>query len=244
MAMSRAWRLLALALTLVMAAAAAEAEDLVVVRSTSGSLVVGQLVRSGTSITIPAEAQVALIGASGRIVKLSGPYTGVPSSGSDIENTRTDVLQSMRTLLTNDKLVELRGGASAPRVTRSSRRERDDLFAADVEAGGIQCVTDGSDAALIGGEEGVSAVSFRDSNGTSRARIEWQAGARRIPWPTSLPRIAGKSYSLTLARAPAATLQVVHIDSATKDIDTVMLLAQKNCVVQARFLLNLMADGT
>jgi len=244
MAMSRVWKfslpMLALALTI----GAAAAEDLVVVRATGGNFVVGQLVRSGTSITLPADAQIALIGASGRVVKLTGPYSGVPSNGAEIENARADVLQSMRTLLTSDKLVELRSGSNSTPVTHSSRRERDDLFAADVEAGGTQCVTDGSDAALIGGEAGASTISFRDSNGTARAKVEWQAGERRVPWPTNLPRIAGKSYSLTLPRLPAATLEVVHIDSGTKDIDAFILLAQKNCAVQARFLLNLMADGS
>ena len=233
---------LALILALFLGSAAAAAEDLIVVRSTTGSLVVGQLVPSGSPITVPADAQVALIGASGRVVKLSGPFSGVPASGGRIESTRTDVLQTMRTLLTNDKLVELRGVAS-PTPTRSSRRERDDLLAADLDEGGTQCVSDGSDAALIGGDAAAGTVNFHDANGTSRARIEWQAGTRRVPWPTNLPRIAGKSYSLTLPRAPAASLQVVHIDGAMKDIDTFMLLAEKNCNAQARFLLGLMAGG-
>ena len=58
------------------------AAQLVVVASTAPAIKPGQIVDGAKKLEIPAGASVTLVSQAGKSMKLAGPYSGVPDSGS------------------------------------------------------------------------------------------------------------------------------------------------------------------
>jgi hypothetical protein len=233
---------LLLSVFLVLAAVSAQAEDLVVIRSTTPKVAVGEVVPSGAPLAIPGDAEVVLLGVTGRVVRLAGPFSGVPPFGEGATPPRDELIKNLRTLLTSNQVIEVRGLETTP--SRPARATRNDLFAVDVGSAGTQCLADDAPANLIRDPAATGIVMVRPKTGGGTATINWPSGAARVPWPQTSPLASGATYLLfrPAVQGSTSTINVLHWSAVESDIDTVALLAQHDCADQARFLLGLMAD--
>src|SRR5438477_580904 len=157
-------RLLLAGLTIAccLVAAAAGAETLVVVESSATDVKVGAELADGATITVPEGARVVLVGASGQVVTLTGPFQGAPkTSGSGEQQSR--VLAAVASLVATSGTT-----VGVSRATGSGWRTGAAKPAADVLAIGAS-------------RAGAAQSTSRTSNISSP--LKNQRGCWVWPWP-------------------------------------------------------------
>jgi len=149
--MSSRFLLAALTMACCLVAAAAGAETLVVVESSATDVKVGAELADGATITVPDGARVVLVGASGQVVTLTGPFQGAPkTSGSGEPQSR--VLDAVASLVATSgttvgvsRAVRTRrsDGGTSPSAANTIRR------GATLGTSGPRTVSEGSSARAV-----------------------------------------------------------------------------------------------
>ncbi|WP_434621963.1 DUF4384 domain-containing protein [Azospirillum sp. B2RO_4] len=161
-------------------AAAAEA---VVVSSSAPGFVQGQLVADGQALRLPDGANATLLFANGRLLRLRGPYDGVPGD-------MTDSAVSARAGPGDDRFMQSDLGA-ARALGNPLDAALDRALAIDPSVSGVQCVKAGSPPALRRpAEPGLDRLTLQDMAGGERAAVSWTDNGP-TPWPRTLPLADG-----------------------------------------------------
>lgn len=157
--------------------------EAVVVSSSAPGFVQGQLVADGQALRLPDGANATLLFANGRLLRLRGPYDGVPDD-------RADSAVSARAGPGDDRFMQSDlGAARALGNPLDAALER--ALAIDPSASGVQCVKAGSPPALRRpAEPGLDRLILQDMAGGERATVNW-ANDGPAPWPRSLPLADG-----------------------------------------------------
>lgn len=238
-----AWVLIA-----AIASSAARAEDFIVIDSSAPDVPVGSALASGAAIAVPDKDRVVLVGASGRVVTLSGPFQGVPASAA-AGPANNQVFAAVKSLVGGD-----RKDSSSVGVARAAdvkwradiTKTLTDVTAIDASDGGEACLYDPAKAELIRKPwGGPGTVTLHALEGGASAPVQWPHSAAPLPWPATMPLADGHSYAIELQGQPVIVVTTIHLlrpDPGASDIDRVAQMAEKGCTDQARLLLSLVAQ--
>lgn len=234
--MTRRFGILAgLALALVATDALA---DLVVVSSSDPSLPPGTVVTETQPVTLAEGDRATLVAADGKTIRLSGPYAGIPGGA------RTSAQGDDGGLV--EQLSRLLEGRARPTPALGAVRKLGDADAPAspwdiaVARPGTWCVAEGVPV-MIAHRRARADDTLRvtiEASGTE-TDVRWPRGARRVPWPDSVPIDDGATYGLRLLATDTyafVRLTLVPADLPT-DAHRAAWMADRGCRDQAVRLL-------
>jgi len=252
----RAGAVLALgaALTATAPTPVALAAEAVVVASTAPGYALGQIVADGASVTVPEGAGVLLLFASGRTLRVKGPYAGPFDSLQDKTQDGAG-RAALAGLLSSERFVQTDLGAAR---TLGSPLDRavDRVFAIDPGLAGTYCLPAGGLPVLSRPRDpGLSTVALAtvalDGDGrTGAVTVSW-ADAAPVPWPAALPLAEGSEIRVAgTDGAPRHTLRFHRLEApatngaALAGAALAVRLAGAGCTRQAAALLTPLRDAT
>jgi len=213
----------------------AQAGQLVVVDSTASALLPGQVLDGSKSLSLNAGTQVTVISEDGKVMTLTGPYSGVPASGGAGGGSGGGLLASL------SKLVDDQDGKGSLGVMRAVKAgDAPDPWVIDVLRSGSHCVRAGVAPVLWQPSTKKGAqLSLKPLPKGKRMKIDWPAGMDGIDWPEGLALTDGGRYLVKISGRMTAAKMVVHIVPANlpSNAHQVAWMADKGCTGQARALL-------
>ncbi|HYG90233.1 MAG TPA: DUF4384 domain-containing protein [Azospirillum sp.] len=220
-------------------AAAARAAEAVVVASTAPGYRLGQVVPDGTAVQVPDGASTMFLFASGRTVRVKGPYDGQIDKGPD-----TAARPPGGGLLSSERFVQNDLGA-ARAIGNPLDRAVERAFAIDPAVSGTYCVKAGSPPTLRRPQEpGLNQVVLQDGRGAS-AKVVWADAAATAPWPRELSLKEGAEIRVASADGvPRTALRFREVDAPPGSAALAVHLASAGCTGQAAEMLASLRDAT
>ncbi|PWC59263.1 hypothetical protein TSH7_20985 [Azospirillum sp. TSH7] len=210
--------------------------EAVVVSSSAPGFVQGQLVADGQALRLPDGANATLLFANGRLLRLRGPYDGVPDD-------RADSAVSARAGPGDDRFMQSDlGAARALGNPLDAALER--ALAIDPSASGVQCVKAGSPPALRRpAEPGLDRLILQDMAGGERATVNW-ANDGPAPWPRSLPLADGTDIGALRPDGTLVGTVRVRMVGATGGAALAVGMASAGCAGQIAAAMAALRDAT
>jgi hypothetical protein len=214
-------------------ATAAVAGDLVVVESRGTELRPGQTLDGTKTLVLRDGQQVVLISASGKTLKLRGPWDQPPESGD--AGSAADVAGALKSLVAAKMARTDRVG-----VVRGAGDEvvPPEPWLVDVTHVGNRCVL---------GEEQVmfwrpvadrgAKITIAPSDRSWQARADWPAGMDRMLVPKTVPLQNRVSYIVSLDGKEAAITLITVPSALSNDAMRVGWMTEAGCAAQAQALL-------
>jgi hypothetical protein len=224
---------------------AAMAEDLVVIdASKAPALALGAVIPDGKAIELPAGAKVLLVGASGKTVSLTGPYSGTPSAGTPKGDGKLMVALAS---LVKPKSEET-GYVGATRDLPWRTTEAD-ILALDGRMKDTQCVVEGDgkqvNLLLDPNKPRADKITLMSVESGAAAELNWPVKTSSMRWPSAVPFDDGNTYIVDIpqpASQPASltqfTVKVVPKAAANK-VERISQLIEAGCTEQARMMVEL-----
>jgi hypothetical protein len=217
------------------------ANDLVVIASSDPTVKTGVIVDGRRSMDVAADASVILVSASGKTIKLAGPYSGVPDASSPAGDGR--LVESLSRLIAKDtdpskKLAAFRGGA------KQAPAERPDIWGIDIGRAGTYCLRPDQKAMLWWDAARSGAVVSVSSAGdpSSGVRIRWPSGKRHASWPEALALSDHAVYVIRFRSTDAGDeLIMLLMPELETDAHRAAWMAEHGCSQQALRVLAAMA---
>lgn len=180
--------------------------EAVVVASSAPGYAQGQLVSDGQAVRLPDGASATLLFANGRLLRLRGPYDGVPGEGPD--SASTGRAAAARAGPGDDRFMQSDLGA-ARALGNPLDAALDRALALDPAISGSQCVKAGSTPLLRRpAEPGLDRLVLQDAGGNAGIPVGWSGGAT-VPWPLALPLADGAD--IRALRPDGSTLGTLHV---------------------------------
>ncbi|MBK1838508.1 DUF4384 domain-containing protein [Azospirillum sp. YIM B02556] len=233
--------LLAAALALGCGHAAGARAEAVVVASSAPGYAQGQLVADGQAVRLPDGANATLLFANGRLLRLRGPYDGVPGDMANRDMASRGV--SARAGPGDDRFMQSDlGAARALGSPLDSALER--ALAIDPSVSGVQCVKAGSPPWLRRpAEPGMDQLLLQDKAGGERAAVGWTNDGP-VPWPRTLPLADGMDIGAQRPDGtPVGTLHVRMVE-ATGGAALAVRMASAGCAGQVGAAMATLRDAT
>jgi hypothetical protein len=238
-----------------LAASVARAEEFVVIDASGSDKPIGTVFASGAVVTVPDHGRLVLLGASGQVVSLTGPFEGVPSA-KPAGSANNRVFAAIASLVHTDQKETTPGAVRStedPAIARikwriDSAKTLTDVLAIDTSNGGETCLYDLTSVRLIRKPSSrPSKVTIHDRNGGALAAIPWPQDAASLPWPAQVPIADGASYLIELEGQAALVKTTIHLlseSSSATSVERVAQLADRGCKDQGRLLLVLLARAS
>ncbi|WP_372395002.1 DUF4384 domain-containing protein [Azospirillum sp. HJ39] len=186
--------------------AAALRAEAVVVASSAPGYAQGQLVPDGQAVRLPDGANATLLFANGRLLRLRGPFDGVPGDRPD--SASAGHATAARAGPGDDRFMQSDLGA-ARALGNPLDAALDRALALDPALSGTQCVKAGTTPLLRRpAEPGLDRLVLQDAGGNSGAPVSWSGGAT-VPWPQALPLADGAD--IRALRPDGSTLGTLHV---------------------------------
>jgi hypothetical protein len=206
----------------------------VVVEARGVNLVPGAAIDGSQPLTLSEGQEVVLISASGRTLKLLGPYNQAPAGAA--AESGTDVAAALASLLTQQGSRSYRVG-----LVRGLQREvvPPQPWLVDVTHAGNRCVREGQPIMLWRPEGDAAAkLAIAPYDRSWRIQADWPAGAHEVAAPASVPFHDDASYTFSLDGAEK-TINLISIP-ATVETDAMRVgwMVEKGCHAQAQALVN------
>jgi hypothetical protein len=226
--------------SLMILSATANAVQMVVVNSTAPSIVPGIVINEGEELNIPAGNMVKLVSESGEIIRLKGPFAGVPKVGSQTMNHKfsKDLIAYLKAMFANREL-----DASVIAAVRANRSPiAPNLWWLNISLSGKHCFP--TEKPIFIWRSGVkkrTELLIKKSGGTATKSL-WSAGTPTTAWPNSMPLENGVWYSLITShprKSNMVQLQLLPRDLPT-DAHRAVWMAKNGCKRQAMRLLEVM----
>jgi hypothetical protein len=208
------------------------AAELVITKSTVIGLEPGMVIDGGQELTLRKNHKLSLISPTGKVINLTGPYTGVPDS-SQKSTGAGKLVTALSTLISGQRQGSSQLGAI--RAGLSSRRV--DPYPIDITDAGDQCVVAGKPVVLWapGRAAPVDSVWIARSGSDEAAKVTWPKDAITAPWPKRVPVIDGAQYELLRRPAKEETVVKLHVVPAVagNKAELAVVMQEKNCMSQA-----------
>ena len=171
-------------------AVAGLADQLVIVASTVEELPRGTMVDGSAELTLAAGSSLTLVSKSGELMKLEGPFQGIPSSGDPGEGD-AGLLFALEQLLENRKAEETPGVfRAAPGGDQPAGP-----WWIDTSRSGHYCVHPAHPPVLWRPRPAAAeGVEIRQLRGGGAGEAQWAAGEATAPWPEKLKLDDGGAY--------------------------------------------------
>ncbi|MBP2228970.1 hypothetical protein J2847_002262 [Azospirillum agricola] len=243
---------LATALTATLSAPAARAAEAVVVASTAPGYKLGQVVADGASVTVPEGAGVMLLFASGRTMRLKGPYAGPFDSLRDSaqdQGAQGGTRPALGGLLGGERFVQTDLGA-ARSLGSPLNKAAERAFAIDPGIDGTYCIPAGGRPSLTRPQDPALAKISLAANGREGSTTVAWTGDAPAPWPNELALSDGAEFRVSGPDGtPRHTLRFRTLDAAsaapgaTNGAALALRLAGAGCARQAAALLAPLRDA-
>ena len=214
-----------------------EAAELLVLSSELPGLNEGALIASDEPIHLPQGSGLTLMAEDAAVIKLVGPYDGVPAPAQQREGDRS-LLTAIAGLMTGPQ----EKSSTATGVIRSPGADDQPAspWLIDTSHAGHVCVRAGEPATLWRRDENeATTLTIAPNSGGPSAALEWAQGAAHIDWPRSVPLEDGARYRLKFKGVLIARELSVHIvpSQFSTEAHQIAWMATQGCTYQARLLL-------
>lgn len=216
--------------------AADPATQIVVIRSTAGSLAPGKLIDVAETLSLSAGEQIVAVAANGQVIKVAGPYTGRIKVPAAPEKSGS-ILETISNLVRSESAEQ-----NTLAVTRQWRVERppSDPFAVDIALKGPHCVLEAHPVSIwrsVAGQE--SSIRLRRGSDTRSAASRWPAGANSAPWPDGIEIASGQTYRASIGGSREEAVFEIFVAPRTlpTTVHRAAWMAERGCRRQARMLL-------
>jgi hypothetical protein len=221
---------------LCLAAANACAGDLIVVEARGIGLKPGQKIDDSQKLTLADGQRVTLIAATGRTLKLSGPYDAVPGAeaaggGSDDLNKAVAALAALR--------VQKEARLNEVGLVRAGTEvQLPEPWVLDGTHDGNLCLRQGQPPVFWRqGTSQTAALVLEPADRSWSIRADWPSGSDRIAVPTNYPIRDKSNYIVDINKAQrAVTFNIIPASVGTPPVQAAWML-EKGCVAQAEALL-------
>ena len=210
----------------------AAAESFVVVEARGVDLLPGAAVDGGQPLALGQGQEVVLISASGRMLKLIGPYNQAP--GAQGAESGTDVVGALKSLVVSQGprsgSVGLVRGAEGEVVPPQP-------WLVDVTHAGNRCVREGEPIVFWRpSDTSAATLAIMPYDRSWRIRADWPAGAHEAVAPKSVPFHDDATYMISL-NGTERTINLITIP-ATVSTDEMRAgwMVEKGCQAQAQAL--------
>jgi len=223
---------MALGIILVLLAPEVRAADLVVIEATGTSLKAGQTIDGTAPLTLKEGEQVSLVAEDGNVLKLRGPYDGVPGSGG---GSGVGVSKALAALVS--------GQRSEYGVIRSKvdTANLPNPWVVDVTRSGKVCLRQGERLVFWRPDRSRDVtLTIMPVDRSWRAQAEWPQGTSELEAPSGFPLKERRTYLFSMGgRTSALTLLGVP-ESLSNDHMRAAWMLEMNCIAQTKALLSAM----
>jgi hypothetical protein len=220
------------------AAAASARAEAVVVSSTAPAYRLGQVVPDGQAIQLPDGASAMFLFASGRTLRVRGPFEGDLDKAPDKEARAgsSGLLGSERFMQSDLGAARAMGNPLDKAVERA--------FTIDPAVSGTYCVKAGSPPVLRRPDEpGLTQIVLQDVGRSASAKVTW-TGAASAPWPRELALADGTEIRVAGPDGkPRNTLRFRQVDAASGSAALAVRMASAGCSGQAGAVLASLRDA-
>jgi len=212
------------------------AAELVITKSTIIGLEPGMVIDGGQELTLRKGNKLSLISPTGKVINLTGPYTGVPDSTKKSSGAG-QLITALSTLISGQR----RGSSQLGAIRAGLSSRRVDPYPIDITAEGDQCVVAGKPVILWApGRAGlVRTLWIARIGGDDAAKVTWPRDSITAPWPARVPVVDGAGYELLRRPAKKEIALKLHIvpDLAGNRAELAVVMQKKNCMSQAFVLI-------
>ncbi|MEO5365738.1 MAG: hypothetical protein H7831_05185 [Magnetococcus sp. WYHC-3] len=205
----------------------------VVMKSQAEGFKPGQAIADGQSVKLEAGKALTLISSSGKTLKLSGPFEGVPGA-ENVAGAGSQMVDSLRNLV-----AKREQSTSSLGVTRAASMERSlpDPWLVDVSHEGHRCIQEGRPLVLWRTfSESNAPVVLTETRTGWRGEVTWPAGYSKLAADPSMPLTDGSRYTVDASgRELSITLHVIPAAVAQGAVLSAWL-AEAGCEEQALLL--------
>jgi hypothetical protein len=221
---------------------AALADNLIVYSAKGIQLQSGAIISSTVDLTLKSGQELSLISPTGKMIRLVGPFSGMPMGNIDEKNKKS-VKEALLNLLSDSGQ-----GAESFGITRST----DDVFrlasrpaplpspwVLDVTKDGPYCYREGDKVIFWRSNKAKSTdISIEIMEHTWNAKAVWSQGKSQLASPSAMPVIDGAVYQITLNKnSSKGSLNIVP-DSLQSKLAQAAWLKEKGCIPQFKTLVH------
>ncbi|MEJ0070129.1 MAG: hypothetical protein WDO24_17005 [Pseudomonadota bacterium] len=219
----------ALAILIGLGSAPARADALVVAEARGAALQAGQTIDAGQAIKLLAGQRLTLIAANGAIIKLTGPFDGVPDPDGQRTGSVADALLKLtsQTTQSSSTLGAVRAPETAP----------PEPWLVAIASSGHRCVEDGRPVVLwrpAAAAEQQLAISRSITPG--KPARPGRPGADRLTLPPNFPAQDDQGYVMAIGSMTSTVTLHLMPAAFDRDVMRVAWLMDKGCTAQARLL--------
>jgi hypothetical protein len=217
------------------------AKDLVIVESSAPEFKQGQVVDGGKSLTLGAGTRIVMIGDDGKVIKLDGPFKGVPDGSASASAGDPQVVAAISRLFNTQGAETSALGTfrSASPLEGGRAGDPPDAWSIDIARGETQCAESGVPPMLWRAEPGRDATVLVQRAGGVGGLVRFPAGIQSAAWPADVPLDDATEYLIRDSADAWSRSWTLHIvpASASSDISRVAWMADHGCTRQAKTLL-------
>jgi hypothetical protein len=224
---------LAVALAVIAPAPPAHADSLVVADARGGTLKPGDAIDAARPIKLEAGQRLTLIAPNGAMIKLSGPFEGVPDPSGE------------RSGSVADSLLKLASQTSQSSATLGTVRAAETVvplpepWLVDVSASGHRCVQEGTSVVFWRPAATVEQIlQLSPTDHAWQGQAKWPAGQDRLGMPPSFQAQDEQAYVVAIEAATATV--TLHVIPPAIDTDAMRAawMLDRGCTGQARVLIS------
>ena len=219
------------------ATAATARAEAVVVASTAPAYRLGQVVPDGQAVQLPDGASAMFLFATGRTVRVRGPFDG------DLNKAPEEARAGSSGLLGSERFMQSDLGA-ARAMGNPLDKAVERAFAIDPAVSGTYCVKAGSPPVLRRpNEPGLTQIVLQDVGRGASAKVTW-TGAASAPWPRELALTDGTEIRVTDTNGkPRNALRFRQVDAGSGSAALAVRMASAGCAGQAGAVLASLRDA-
>jgi len=217
------------------------AAELVIVSTTGNDFKAGQIINSTSDIKLAKGASLTLISENGKLVTLSGPYSGPAQVEFSSVNTGS-LIPILKKIIAGDKteasslgVMRSIGGPAAP----------PDPWAINAGKSGKYCISMAKPVVLWRAKfQNTSKLVLLNTENGTEVRTVWHAGQDTLFWPRLQPLIDGATYRIDLSgenRLPKVTL--VMVPDLPTQAHAAVWMADNGCSKQALKIIKYLGSG-
>ena len=226
--------------SLMILSATANAVQMVVVSSTAPLIVAGIVINEGEELNIPTDNMVKLVSEGGEIIRLKGPFAGIPIVGNQNMNHKfsENLIAYLKAMFADREL-----DTSVIAAVRAKRAPiAPNLWWLNISLSGKHCFSSKQQTLIWRSDVKKRTELLIKNSGGSATNSLWSAGTPTTAWPNSMPLENGVWYSLITShprKSNMVQLRLLPRDLPT-DAHRAVWMAKNGCKRQAMRLLEVM----
>ncbi len=213
------------------AATPARAETLVVADERGTTLQPGQTIDTAQPLKLEAGQRVTLIAGNGAVIKLTGPFDGVPDSEGQSTGSVADSLLKLAS--------QTKQGTSTLGTVRAPESAPPEPWLVAVGSSGHRCLQEGRPVVFWRPPaDDEQTVEISSADRAWQAQTKWPAGIDKLVMPSSFPAQDNQAYVIGVGSTTnTVTLHIIPRVVAS-DAMRVAWMLEKRCATQARVLVD------